>query len=207
MPEQNAATSGANNSEGTNTGATGATGSTEQINTGANTGATAGANQTAGTTEAQTGAAGNQAFTPEQQARINSLIKAEKDKAVAAAEKKFNEEKDLTAKELAEKRATDAETALAERDKRDAFLLAIAPAKVIDANGLYKLIGDEIEFENGKIKNLTKSLESAKTAYPYLFPTATGSADAGAADDKSVPESTPGRGRMRDAYAATAKKT
>lgn len=202
MADENAANSGAN-TEG-NTGATGAT----NQNAGAQQqSATTGAQTTAGTTEAQTGAAGKVSFTPEQQAYINSLVKNENQKAVEKATKKFNDEKDLSEKERAEKRANELELALAERDKKDAFMLTTKDAKIVDPNALYKLVEGELEFENGKFKNLSKILDGAKVTYPFLFPSAEGSADAGGKDEEtSTKESEPGVGRMRDAYAETKAK-
>ena len=201
MADQNAANSGANNTEGTTAVTAG-----DGTNTAGQNQPTGGANTT-GQTNANAGDSGKISFTPEQQSYINSLLKTENQKAVDKAMKKVNDEKDLSEKEKAEKRATEAEQALSERDKRDAFKDAVAAAKTVDSNALYQLVGGELEFENGKFKNLTKVLDQAKVSYPYLFPHAEGSADAGKKDETAInTEVKPGVDRMRNAYANSSKK-
>ncbi|HEX8637000.1 MAG TPA: hypothetical protein VF692_02975 [Pyrinomonadaceae bacterium] len=203
MPQENGATGGANNTPGQNIGDT-----ANAANTGAgeqNQSATGGAQNEPGKTDDAGATTGKITFTPEQQAYVNSLVKAEKDKEVAKINKRIADEKDLSEKQIAEKRASEAENALAERDKKDAFREATETAKIIDLKALYLLIGGELEFENGKFKNLTKVLDQAKVSYPYLFPKAEGSADGGKKDDKTEPEATPGVGRMAQAYGQNAK--
>lgn len=204
MSGQNAATSGANNTGGTsNTDA--ATAAAE--NTSGQTGATTGANNnTAGQTDASTSDTGKISFTPEQQAYINSLVKDEKTKAVSTFQKKADEEKNLSAQQIAEKERDEAKAEVAERDKKDAFKETTAGAKIVDANALYKLIGGELEFENGKFKNLTKVLDTAKVSYPYLFKKVEAAADGGKEDETAQIDVKPGVDRMRNAYASSEKE-
>lgn len=205
MSGQNAATSGANNTEGQNSSNTDAATAAVQNTSGQNQSATEGTQNNSGQTNTSTGEGEKISFTPAQQSYINSLVKTENQKAVDKAMKKANDEKDLSEKEKAEKARDEAINELAERDKRDAFRESVGGAKIVDANALYKLISGELEFENGKFKNLTKILESAKVTYPFLFEKVEAAADGGKKDDDTLVEVKPGVDRMRNAYASSEK--
>lgn len=96
---------------------------------------------------------------------------------------KLSETQRLT-KELAdrEKKLAESEARNLEHARHEAFLAAASDDRrqVKNSRAVYRLIKDDIEFEDGEISNLDGLLKKAKTEAPELFGAkASGSADGG----------------------------
>lgn len=80
------------------------------------------------------------------------------------------------------KKVADSEARMLEVDRREAFLAVAADDKrqIRNARALYRIVKDDIEFEDGEITNLDSLLKKAKAEAPELFGArANGSADGG----------------------------
>lgn len=106
-----------------------------------------------------------------------SYTRAELDKVVAKAIKDAEKKTaDAEAKaKLSEEERAKAETSelrgqLRERDARDAVKDEAGRLGVKNANALYRIVKDDLEFDDkGNISNLKDVLETAKTDFPELF--------------------------------------
>lgn len=104
-------------------------------------------------------------------------------KAARDEAKKKEDEGKLSDAEREKRRADDAESKLREREARDQLEGAVKDAGASNPAKVYRLIKDELEFDdNGKPTNLKELVARAKREFPDEFGTKrpTGSADGGA---------------------------
>jgi hypothetical protein len=97
-------------------------------------------------------------------------LKAMVDDMLATERKKLEDEKDLTDKEKAEKRAETAEAQLRLVKAKDEVTTALKAAGAKSPDLLFAASQDKLQFDdNGKLKNLTALVEALKTSYADQF--------------------------------------
>lgn len=128
----------------------------------------AAANANAATADANAPTAAEKSYTRAELDKVvaKAIKDAEKKTADAEAKAKLSEE------ERAKAETSELRGQLRERDARDAVKDEAGRLGVKNANALYRIVKDDLEFDDkGNISNLKDVLETAKTDFPELFDT------------------------------------
>jgi len=150
------------------------------------------------------------------QAELNAILKRETKKATDAVKAQVQQERDDAEKseaqkatdraEEAERKATDAESRIADMAKRSAISIAVSDSKlnVRDRKAVADLIKrDALEVEGETVNGIDAELKRIKAEYPGLFYNST--ADGGAQSSTNS-EVSAGLGRLQNAYANSSSK-
>lgn len=87
---------------------------------------------------------------------------------------------------------------------RSAVTVAATTANAVDADAVYALIRDDLEYDDGEPTNVDSVFSALKKSKPHLFRAAPGRTDANQRDADTI-ELTPGVSRMAHAYATESK--
>lgn len=108
-------------------------------------------------------------------------------------------------RDTAATRAETAESKLREATASVAVFDAATKANARDARAMYRIVRDDLEFDDDGPTNVDAVITQAKKDFPTLFQAAGGSGDGGAGTTKTEREIQPGLDRLTHAYETQSK--